>query len=72
MDRADAVEGIDLASVYVPCYDLGGDFYDFIELPNNNVGIAVADVSGKGAPASLTMAASEPGLALAPALTSGW
>jgi sigma-B regulation protein RsbU (phosphoserine phosphatase) len=48
--------GIDFAAVYVPCYTLGGDFYDFIPLPDDNVGIVVADVSGKGVPASLIMA----------------
>jgi len=47
----------DLAAVYVPYFALGGDFYDFIELPNDNLGMVVADVSGKGIPASLTMAA---------------
>ncbi len=52
-----AIPGIDLAAVYVPCYELGGDFYDFIELPYNNLGMVIADVSGKGVPASLTMAA---------------
>ncbi|MDP9173202.1 MAG: SpoIIE family protein phosphatase [Planctomycetota bacterium] len=51
------VKGIDLASVYVPCFELGGDFYDFIPLPYDNIGLVVADVSGKGVPASLTMAA---------------
>jgi serine phosphatase RsbU (regulator of sigma subunit) len=51
------IPGIDLASVYVPCYELGGDFFDFIELPYNNLGMVIADVSGKGVPASLTMAA---------------
>jgi sigma-B regulation protein RsbU (phosphoserine phosphatase) len=51
------VEGVDLASVYVPCYELGGDLYDFIELPYENIGLVIADVSGKGVPASLTMAA---------------
>jgi len=51
------IPGIDLASVYVPCFELGGDFYDFIELPYNNLGMVIADVSGKGVPASLTMAA---------------
>lgn len=50
------VPGLDLASVYVPCYTLGGDFYDFIPLPDDNLGVCVADVSGKGIPASLTMA----------------
>ena len=50
------VAGIDFASVYVPCFELGGDFYDFISLPDGNIGLAVADVSGKGVPASLIMA----------------
>lgn len=48
--------GVDLASVYVPCHELGGDFYDFIPLPANNLGLVMADVSGKGVPASLIMA----------------
>jgi len=52
-----AIPWVDLAAVYVPCFELGGDFYDFIELPNDNLGLAIADVSGKGIPASLTMAA---------------
>ena len=50
------VPGLDLAAVYVPCFQLGGDFYDFIPFPNDNVGLVVADVSGKGVPASLIMA----------------
>jgi len=54
--RAPEVPGIELASAYVPCHGLGGDLYDFIELPQNNLGLVVADVSGKGVPASLTMA----------------
>lgn len=48
--------GLDLASIYVPCYELGGDFLDFIELPDDNMGLVVADVAGKGVPASLIMA----------------
>ena len=48
--------GVDFASVYVPCYTLGGDFYDFIPLPDDNLGLVMADVSGKGVPASLIMA----------------
>src|SRR5437762_1344346 len=50
------VPGIDLAAVYVPCFELGGDLYDFIPLPDDNVGMVIADVSGKGVPASLIMA----------------
>lgn len=48
--------GVEFASVYVPCFELGGDFYDFIPLPDDNVGVVIADVSGKGVPASLIMA----------------
>ncbi|MEA2736407.1 MAG: phosphoserine phosphatase RsbU/P [Humisphaera sp.] len=48
--------GLELSAVYVPAYTLGGDFYDFIELPDDNLGVVIADVSGKGVPASLTMA----------------
>ncbi len=51
-----AIPGVDLAAVYVPCFQLGGDFYDFITLPGDNIGLAVADVAGKGVPASLIMA----------------
>ncbi len=50
------VNGVDLAAIYLPCYELGGDFYDFIPLPDDNIGLAVADVAGKGVPASLIMA----------------
>ncbi len=50
------VKNVDLASVYVPCFTLGGDFFDFIPLPDENLGLAIADVSGKGVPASLIMA----------------
>jgi sigma-B regulation protein RsbU (phosphoserine phosphatase) len=48
--------GIDLSSVYVPSFDLGGDFFDYILLPDGNLGLVIADVSGKGVPASLIMA----------------
>jgi sigma-B regulation protein RsbU (phosphoserine phosphatase) len=53
---APIVPGMVLASVYVPCFTLGGDLYDFISLPGNNTGLVIADVSGKGLPASLIMA----------------
>jgi phosphoserine phosphatase RsbU/P len=55
-EHAPPMPGIDLAPVYVPCYTLGGDFYDLLPLPNDNLGLVVADVSGKGIPASLIMA----------------
>ncbi len=45
----------DVAGRYEPCFELGGDFYDFIPL-DGNLGIVVGDVVGKGVAASLLMA----------------
>ena len=50
------VEGFDIAGTYHPCQEVGGDFFDFIELPDSNMGIALGDVAGKGIPAALLMA----------------
>jgi serine phosphatase RsbU (regulator of sigma subunit) len=50
------IEGFDIGAVYAPCYELGGDFYDFLDLGPENLGVAVCDVAGKGIPASLLMA----------------
>lgn len=44
------------AARYDPAYEVGGDFYDFITLPDDRLGIVVADVSGKGVSAALFMA----------------
>lgn len=40
----------------LPCRSIGGDFYDYIDLPSGAFGFAVADVAGKGAPAALLTA----------------
>lgn len=48
--------GYEVAGIYDPCFELGGDFYDFIELEDSNVGIILGDVVGKGVGASLLMA----------------
>lgn len=49
------VKGFDIAALYVPCFELGGDFYDFIPLGDHSLGLTIADVVGKGLPASLLM-----------------
>jgi phosphoserine phosphatase RsbU/P len=48
--------GLTLAALSRPCYEVGGDHYDFIPLPGGRLALAMADVSGKGAPASILMA----------------
>lgn len=48
--------------VYQPSAELGGDFYDFITMPNGDIGVVIADVVGKGIPASLTMASARSAL----------
>jgi phosphoserine phosphatase RsbU/P len=48
--------GIELAVRMIPARMVGGDFYDFVALDDNRLGIAVGDVSDKGVPAALFMA----------------
>ena len=42
----------------VPAREVGGDFFDFVRLENGRLGVAIADVSGKGVPAALFMMSS--------------
>lgn len=50
------VEGLDYAGACRPALGVGGDYYDFLQLPEGKFGIAVGDVSGKGIAAALLMA----------------
>lgn len=50
------VEGLDYFGACRPALGVGGDYYDFLELPENKFGIAIGDISGKGIGASLMMA----------------
>jgi sigma-B regulation protein RsbU (phosphoserine phosphatase) len=50
-----ALASLDLAGVCYPARGVGGDYYDFILLDEGKVGIAVADVAGKGISAALLM-----------------
>ncbi len=45
--------GYELAALTFPCHTVGGDSYDFVELPDGRLLLIVADVSGKGIPAAL-------------------
>jgi len=49
-------DGVQLGAFNLPAYDIGGDYYDFIHIDENHLGIAVADVSGKGIGGAMMMA----------------
>lgn len=49
------ISGVDIAGMCLPANEVGGDYYDFIELPDDKVAFVVGDVSGKGIHASFYM-----------------
>jgi phosphoserine phosphatase RsbU/P len=50
------VPGLGITALCVPAREVGGDYYDFFPLPNDRLGVLIADVSGKGTSAALYMA----------------
>jgi sigma-B regulation protein RsbU (phosphoserine phosphatase) len=65
--RLPPVPGLDYCGHCRPAREVGGDYYDFLELSDGRLGIAIGDVSGKGVGAALMMASLEASLrALAP------
>ena len=55
-DKAPDVEGYEFFNYYYPARSIGGDFYDYIPLPDGRLAIVLADVAGKGIAASLIVA----------------
>ena len=53
---APSVHGFDVAAAAYPAYETSGDYFDFITLPHNRLGIAVGDVEGHGFGSALVMA----------------
>jgi anti-anti-sigma factor len=49
------IEGVELAAFNYPALEIGGDYYDFVRVDDDTLGVVVADVSGKGVPGSLVM-----------------
>lgn len=54
-DKLPHNEFLDMDAIYLPHQSVGGDYYDFIQVNENEVVFCVADVSGKGVPAALLM-----------------
>ena len=50
------LEGWQITPFYQPAREVGGDFYDFFELPEGRLGLVVGDATGKGVSAALVMA----------------
>ncbi len=54
-DAAPEVPGYEFAADSLPAQSVGGDYYDFVPLSGQRMGLCLGDVSGKGVPASLLM-----------------
>lgn len=54
-EKAPQISGLDISGTYIPCFDVGGDFYDFLQVDDTRVIITIADIMGKGVPAALMM-----------------
>src|SRR5438067_7912502 len=54
--EAPAVPGFEISGINVPARQVSGDYFDYIKVDDQRLGVAIADVSGKGVPASLIMA----------------
>jgi serine phosphatase RsbU (regulator of sigma subunit) len=58
-EEVPTLEGWRIAPYYRPAQEVGGDFYDFLNLDDGRVGLIIGDVSGKGIPAALVMACTQ-------------
>jgi phosphoserine phosphatase RsbU/P len=54
--EAPAINGFQISGISVPARQVSGDYFDYIRVDDERLGVAIADVSGKGVPASLIMA----------------
>ncbi len=54
--NAPDVPGFQIAGINIPAHQVSGDYYDYIAVDDDHCGVVIADVSGKGVPASLIMA----------------
>ncbi|UCE05623.1 MAG: SpoIIE family protein phosphatase, partial [bacterium] len=48
-------KNFEISAMNIPSKEVGGDYYDFIQLDKNHVGIAIGDISGKGIPGAMLM-----------------
>jgi sigma-B regulation protein RsbU (phosphoserine phosphatase) len=54
--EAPIIEGFEISGINIPARHVSGDYFDYIKVDDERLGVAIADVSGKGVPASIIMA----------------
>src|SRR5437667_9173134 len=54
--EAPVIPGFEISGINIPARHVSGDYFDYLEVDNARLGVAIADVSGKGVPASIIMA----------------
>ncbi|MCF8241141.1 MAG: SpoIIE family protein phosphatase [Melioribacteraceae bacterium] len=54
--RTPVVKNLEISALFVPAFEVGGDYYDFFRLSDDKLGFVIADVSGKGIQAAFIMA----------------
>jgi sigma-B regulation protein RsbU (phosphoserine phosphatase) len=54
-EKAPSMPGLDIAAAYQPCFQIGGDLYDFNKIDDHTLAVGIADVIGKGVPAAMMM-----------------
>src|SRR5437868_2019768 len=54
--EAPLVDGFEISGINIPARHVSGDYFDYIKVDDERLGVAIADVSGKGVPASIIMA----------------
>jgi sigma-B regulation protein RsbU (phosphoserine phosphatase) len=55
-DEPPVINGFEITGINIPAKQVSGDYFDYIKVDDKRLGVAIADVSGKGVPASLIMA----------------
>ncbi len=50
-----AAPGLEVVGANRPCFEVGGDYFDYFQLADGRIALAIADVAGKGVPAALLM-----------------
>src|SRR5216110_72470 len=54
--EAPVIPGFEISGINIPARHVSGDYFDYLEVDDTRLGVAIADVSGKGVPASIIMA----------------